>query len=510
MSNFNKNRKLNNVFTVLFVCAISFFIFLQGAMITHAEDSDIELTTSNVFYVVNPLYAGVVTEDDLNKGQGAEITPAKLLAESKCTDVNQMASAIREGMVNRTETVYVYYELPGTSYTAKELISIESNALDKAVEHTGKGTEGDYLKWGYSGLGMQVSYGKSTGNTIGTFTYYFTYYTNGAQESQVTSKVNQINDSLGLSSKSEIDKINVVYKYVVDNVKYSSQTDNLKYSCYGAAVNNSAVCQGYSLLIYRLLNDAGVDCRLIAGTTSSGAHGWNIIKIGNLYYNVDATWDAGKKQSEYKYYLKCDSNFNGHTRWTEYSDAAFTSVYPMSASDYDIASLESNEIEKIEIENDNIALIVGGSEIINITTTPLVEASELSFSSSNKKIATVDSEGEVTAKKTGTCVITISSKDGSVSVKCYITVKNGKKVSVKSVRLSKKKLSIKAGKTYKLTAKVKPNNATNKSVILKSSNKKIATVSKSGVIKAKKKGTCVITVITKDGKKKAKCKVTVK
>ena len=43
----------------------------------------------------------------------------------------------------------------------------------------------------------------------------------------------------------------------------------------------------------------------------------------------------------------------------------------------------------------------------------------------------------------------------------------------------------------------------------KSSNKKIATVSRKGVVRARKKGKCIITVITKNGKKKAKCVISV-
>ena len=49
-----------------------------------------------------------------------------------------------------------------------------------------------------------------------------------------------------------------------------------------------------------------------------------------------------------------------------------------------------------------------------------------------------------------------------------------------------------------------------KKVTFKTSNKKVATVSSKGVVKAKKKGKATITVITKDGKKKATCKVVVK
>ncbi|MBQ9014992.1 MAG: Ig-like domain-containing protein [Firmicutes bacterium] len=69
---------------------------------------------------------------------------------------------------------------------------------------------------------------------------------------------------------------------------------------------------------------------------------------------------------------------------------------------------------------------------------------------------------------------------------------------------------MKKGKKKTLKATVSPSNAANKAVTWKSSNKKVATVTSKGVVKAKKKGKATITVTTKDGKKKATCKITVK
>lgn len=103
---------------------------------------------------------------------------------------------------------------------------------------------------------------------------------------------------------------------------------------------------------------------------------------------------------------------------------------------------------------------------------------------------------------------TVTTEDGKKTAKCKITVKNP--VNVKSVKLNKKTVSIKKGKTVKLKATLNPTNATNKKVTWKSSNKKVATVTSSGVVKGVKKGTATITVTTADGKKKASCKVTVK
>ncbi len=82
---------------------------------------------------------------------------------------------------------------------------------------------------------------------------------------------------------------------------------------------------------------------------------------------------------------------------------------------------------------------------------------------------------------------------------------SAKTVKAKKLKLKKKKLSIKVGEKKTLKVTVKPKKA---KLTWKSSKKKIATVSKKGVVKGKKKGTTKITVTS--GKKKATCKVTVK
>lgn len=86
---------------------------------------------------------------------------------------------------------------------------------------------------------------------------------------------------------------------------------------------------------------------------------------------------------------------------------------------------------------------------------------------------------------------------------------NDVETPVSKISLNKKKIIISKGKTYRLKRKIKPIDADIKAVKWKSSNKKIATVSKKGLVKAKKVGSCTITVISKDGNKKARCKVRV-
>ena len=83
-----------------------------------------------------------------------------------------------------------------------------------------------------------------------------------------------------------------------------------------------------------------------------------------------------------------------------------------------------------------------------------------------------------------------------------------KAVKAKSVTLNRKNVTLEKGKKLKLKATVKPKKATQKKIVWSSGNKKVATVSSKGVVKAKKKGKVTITV--KSGKVTKKVKITVK
>lgn len=133
---------------------------------------------------------------------------------------------------------------------------------------------------------------------------------------------------------------------------------------------------------------------------------------------------------------------------------------------------------------------------------------KVTWTSSDKKIATVSKTGKVVAKKAGIVTITCKSTDGTNKfATCRIVVGT----PVTSVALNKTKITIKRKKTYSLVPTVKPLNATDKGVEWTSSNPKVATVSPSGVVTAVKKGKATITCKAKDGSgKKKTCKVTVK
>lgn len=159
----------------------------------------------------------------------------------------------------------------------------------------------------------------------------------------------------------------------------------------------------------------------------------------------------------------------------------------------------------------------GQSYKLKVKVTPKkAKNKKLRYQSSKPKVAAVSKKGKIKAKKAGTAKITVTARDGSKK-KARLTVKVLKKFKkANGVSLNKKKVTLYVNgkendKTVSLSAKVKPAKATIKKVVYRSSNKKIASVSKKGKVTAVKEGTAKITAYAEDGRgAKAVCQVTVK
>ncbi len=158
----------------------------------------------------------------------------------------------------------------------------------------------------------------------------------------------------------------------------------------------------------------------------------------------------------------------------------------------------------IKLNKTKVTLVKGKSTALKVTGTK----KKVTWSSSNKKVATVNSKGKVTAKKKGT--VTITAKADGLTVKSKVTVKNpSKSIAVDMLSLDITSVTLKKGNTYKMNVTVFPLNATNKTLFYSSSNKNVVTVSSTGKVTAKKVGTATVTAKSSNGKT-VKCKFTVK
>ena len=138
--------------------------------------------------------------------------------------------------------------------------------------------------------------------------------------------------------------------------------------------------------------------------------------------------------------------------------------------------VELVKVTGVELNKKSMTLAPGETTTLVATVKPEnAKDKSLTWESSDSDVVIVDKNGNVEALKEGTATITVTTKDGKFTAKVKITVEFAEKdIAVTGIRVSNEKVEIKVGKTAKITATVLPTNATNKDVVWKSSNTKIA------------------------------------
>ena len=161
-------------------------------------------------------------------------------------------------------------------------------------------------------------------------------------------------------------------------------------------------------------------------------------------------------------------------------------------------------VESISLNETALELTEGETATLTATVLPENATDKtVTWTSDTPAVATV-ADGVVTAVAEGTAKIT--AKAGDASVLCTVTVKK-KVIAVESVTLDKTTLDLTVGGTATLTATVKPDNATDKTVTWSCDNTAVATVA-DGVVTAVAEGTAKVTAHA--GEASAVCTVTVK
>ena len=366
------NKKAANILALL----LSFIMIVSNPMSSLAQDAADQTSSASDVRVTAPgsgsAYDAATPEDVVGRSDRHEhgkglIKPYVIVQPLSSDDITYVDPA-EEPLVGSSEiatTLDEFAELYGkasneaaakweTDFSVKYQASYDDTlsevfhnqlfplAEENIFPHNGNPTEGDYARWTYAGAGYTASGSYTSDALIVSYNTSVEYYTTKAQEAALTAKLNQVMESLDLDTKTEYEKVKAIYDYIASHVVYDwdnleDDSYKLKHTAYAALVNGTSVCQGYATLFYRMCLTAGLDARVITGSDTPGYsnHAWNIVRIGNLYYNIDVTWDAEQDPEYYNYFLRGQDTFEYHYRDNEYDTTAFHTEYPMSATDYD-------------------------------------------------------------------------------------------------------------------------------------------------------------------------------
>ena len=294
---------------------------------------------------INPEYRDLFSEADIGisdiSGFEGEGTP--------CSSPEEVIEALREGLVNRQKNPTATLV---TTRAYHEETKLQTDILNSLFDHTGEPKEGDYLRRdiGYSEITMGISCTTQDGVTTWTYTFILTdiqYFTTAAQEREMDQEVSRVLSSLALDGKSQKEKIDAIYNYLIRNVKYVSdaeladESNVIKYSSYAALVQHNAVCQGFAGAFYRLCLESGIDSRIVSSDAMN--HAWNIVELDGSYYHLDATWDINWPNAP-RYYLRGTTYWKAEHRSSttgdiselgdQFADGSFAAAYPVPEGDY--------------------------------------------------------------------------------------------------------------------------------------------------------------------------------
>ena len=322
--------------------AVLLLIFALSAFAWAAETAepqvvpqpDFEITVSHV----NPEYAALGVKFEKPAADGMTF------AETTVNSLEEAAAYLREQMENRVTEVKIVVK--NHTYVDNAGLSADwKTVLNGAFEHTGVSTQGDYIKRHYGQSAGKIGH---DGISTATFTYTITYDTTLEQENVVGDRIEELfaqwDEELDFYDLSDYQQVKIIFDYICENVEYDYKNLNdssymLKFSAYAALIDGTAVCQGYANLFYRMALELEIDSRIVVGWSKGSStkipdHGWNIVKLGDYYYYLDATWGDGTTFINYDWFLIGSENFGHRSDTVGEANFVGTEKYPIDTADY--------------------------------------------------------------------------------------------------------------------------------------------------------------------------------
>ncbi len=264
---------------------------------------------------INPIYSHVIKEPVLAEEEQNPVTlyhnalRYKASGPIACDSYESLKNTLAEQLTIRETEIIIEYE---GDFLFSEVEDILVNAMTEVFNAD------DYLKFSYKQWAAAWSgYDGSVSITL-TMVYWTTY----EDEQFVDQRVTQILGEIVTQDLNNEEIAKAIHDWIMDNVTYD---DTLTYYSAFAALNlGTTVCQGYSLLYFKMLEDAGLDSRIVE--SSSMNHAWNMVNLCNHWYYTDTTWDDGT--SSYDYFNLSEDELGISHTWENHDN------YPQATDSY--------------------------------------------------------------------------------------------------------------------------------------------------------------------------------
>jgi len=335
-----------------------------------------------------------------------------------------------------------------------------------------------------------------------------------AASAKATAKAKEIVKSLIKPGMDDFEKAVVLHDWITENTVYDPSAKNC-YIADGSLLDGRAVCAGYSLAYKLLCDQAKLDCKYVVG--NAGGHAWNMVKMGGKWYHVDCTLDDPGLDTIGLDINGKDPKKSGIERHLYFglTDAAIGFTHSKWIPNYKCDSIADNYYYRrgllnkqingcVEIINEK--LILGGVNRFQVTPVTNEQKWDMYHEWTDSDVVYQTIAIALSAKKW-----VIQNEKINLDIAYHAGAKpyyqitpNKPKITKPVTKLSfiSPPKSIVVGADSQLKFKAEPNDATYKIVKWSSTNSSIISVDQSGVVKAKKAGSAVITITATDGSNK--------
>lgn len=263
-------------------------------------------------FYINPIYKNLISQDQ----RQIKTSLSKSLRTDTCLSYESFKETVKNKYFQRATPFKIILKYDFYFSNIKNIID---NVHEEIM------SEDDYLRFSYTSRSNKWT--GYDGNVTITFTMQ--YLTTAEQEQHVNDRVTEILGQIITQDMNfeEIEK--VIHDWVVSNVQYD--TSYQEHSAYAALFLGKTVCQGYALLMYKMLTEAGMESRIVDGTVEKGSHAWNMVNLCGTWFHVDATWDDPVPDEPgrvlYNYYNLSDTQMEADHYWDNLN-------YPSASFDY--------------------------------------------------------------------------------------------------------------------------------------------------------------------------------
>jgi hypothetical protein len=275
--------------------SVNGLIFLFTMVLILNSHSDSTASNRVEFTTVNPIYKHLPKQfsTDSSKIVSAYSLPVE------CNSNNELKARLKDFYTSRTQkfSIHLFYD-----FMFDDLSDILKKANDEVM------ASDDYLNLSYKTY--RYEYNGYDGDV--TIEYNVVYLTTYDEEQKVTEEVDNIIAAIIVQEMDDGQMVKVIHDWIVSNLEYD--TSGINYSTYAALFEGKAVCQGYSLLAYKMFQKAGIQARIV--TSEEMDHAWNMVKLCKTWYHIDATWDDPVPDRpgivSNNFYMKSDDEFLNH------------------------------------------------------------------------------------------------------------------------------------------------------------------------------------------------------